>query len=143
MRIRRGPASSRCWEPVTVPAAPRNVSVALTGLPTLRMTHARGPDGKHPCPGRKVEDLFGGGIDAGGHEGRDIESGLRHHAFFPAHARPRVLRNEERAAVRVGLDGDLEGPERARLVGDLDLVHADERTEDRQGPPLSGSAGAS
>jgi hypothetical protein len=42
-----------------------------------------------------------------------------------------VLRREERAAVGVRLDGDLERAEGVRLLGDLELVHADERPQDR------------
>src|SRR6516164_7037843 len=112
MRIRREPSSSRCWEPVTVPAAPRNVSVAVTRSPALRLADARRPHGKHTRPGRKVEDLLDGAVDTGADERRKIESGFCHRAFLAAHPRPRVLGDEERAAVRVGLDGDLEGPER-------------------------------
>ena len=40
--------------------------------------------------------------------------------------------NEERTAVRVGLVGDLESAEPPRLVGDLELVHADEGTQNGQ-----------
>src|SRR5256885_8698880 len=41
-------------------------------------------------------------------------------------------RHEERAAVGVRLDRHLEGPEPLRLRRDLELIHADERPEDRQ-----------
>src|SRR5262245_8757049 len=93
-RIRRGPSSSRCWEPVTVPAAPRNVSVALTYLPALRLAHARRPLRKHTRPGRKVENLFGGAVDTRMQESREIEPGLGHQAFLPAHPRSRMLGHE-------------------------------------------------
>src|SRR5262245_8165992 len=129
MRIRREPSSSRCWEPVTVPAAPRNVSVAVTRSPALRLADARRPHGERARPGWEIEDLLDGAVEASADERRQIESGFRHHAFLAAHPGPRVLGDEERAAVRVGLDGDLEGPEGARLIDDLELVHADQRPQ--------------
>src|SRR5262245_45064579 len=132
MRIRREPSSSRCWEPVTVPAAPRNVSVAVTRSPALRLADARRPHREDARAGREVEDLLGGAVDTRADQRRQIESGFRHDAFLAAHPGPRVPGYEERAAVRIGLDGDLEGPEGARLIRDLELVHADERPQDRQ-----------
>ena len=47
------------------------------------------------------------------------------------HPRERVRGGEEGAAVGVGLDRDLERAEPLGLLGDLELVHADQRAQDR------------
>src|SRR5256884_711104 len=66
-----------------------------------------------------------------GDEPRDVQPRLDREDFVLGHPRRRVCRHEERATVGVRLDRDLEGPEALRLLGDLDLVHADEGSKDR------------
>src|SRR5262249_45363004 len=117
---RCAPSSKRCCEPVTVPAAPRKVSVALTRPPAFR---------ERP-PGR----TGGGFLERSGVPGRDepryVEPRLHARRLLAAHPRPWMLRHEERAADGVRLDRGLEGPERPRLIGDLELVHADQRAQE-------------
>ncbi len=97
----------------------------------LRGRRAAPRGGYGPGPGGELEQLLLGGLHALGDETLEVEPRLQRRDRLRFHAGGGMPGREERAAVGVRLDGDLVGPERVGLPGDLELVHADQRPEDR------------
>src|SRR5882762_9536535 len=115
-RTRLSPFSSRCLEPVTVPPAPpRKVRVRFTRR-SLGDGLRQGPAGRaarrvRAGPRGELEQLLQGALHALGHEALQIEPRLQRRDRLRLHPRGGMPGREERAAVRVRLDGDLVGPE--------------------------------
>src|SRR5262245_50992783 len=104
---------------------PRSLRHWLSGGP-----RSPGPWRERARPRGEVEDLLRGAVDAHGHQRRQVEPPLYGRGLVEAHPRARMPRNEEGAAVGVGLDRDLESADRPGLPGDLELAHAEGRRQD-------------
>ena len=132
---------TRCFEPVTVPAAPRNCTLTLTvaGARPPARTDQGGTGSRRPAaPGRPACRRRAGTQSAPRARGPpppdeavDVQARLESRDLSGLDGGIRVPGHEERAAVGVGLDGGREGPDGPRLLRDLELVHPDERAQHR------------
>src|SRR5262250_2343566 len=79
--------------------------------------------------GGKRERFERGAVRAGGDEALEVHPALHRVDLVERRTGRGMARGEQRAAIRVRLDGDLECPDLLRCGRDLELVHADQRAQ--------------